>query len=110
MDTVRVDGNDILAVYNVVKEARRLAVQENRPVLIESMTYRCVLASNHSHAQYTYSEIVDSNHSHAQFYSDMVNFNHSRAQLHSDFVNFNHSHALFYLDIVNSNHSHIQLL
>ena len=36
----RVDGNDILAVYNATKKARELAVSENRPVLIEAMTYR----------------------------------------------------------------------
>ncbi|KAH9253058.1 hypothetical protein BASA81_008964 [Batrachochytrium salamandrivorans] len=38
--TLRVDGNDVLAVYNAVKEGRRIAVEESRPVLIESMTYR----------------------------------------------------------------------
>ncbi|KAJ3329668.1 hypothetical protein HDU76_007422 [Blyttiomyces sp. JEL0837] len=40
MDTVRVDGNDALAVYNVMKEARRIAVEEHRPVLVEALTYR----------------------------------------------------------------------
>ncbi|KAJ3023110.1 hypothetical protein HKX48_004226 [Thoreauomyces humboldtii] len=40
MDTIRVDGNDALAVYNVVKEARRRAIAESRPVLIEALTYR----------------------------------------------------------------------
>eukprot|EP00842_Homolaphlyctis_polyrhiza_P004938 jgi/Hompol1/5445/HPOL_001696-RA len=40
MATIRVDGNDVLAVYNVVKEARRLAVEENKPVLVEALTYR----------------------------------------------------------------------
>lgn len=38
--TIRVDGNDVLAVYNVVKAARQISVTENRPVLIEAMTYR----------------------------------------------------------------------
>merc|ERR1719209_2289288 len=38
--TIRVDGNDVLAVYNATKKARELAVYENRPVLIEAMTYR----------------------------------------------------------------------
>jgi len=38
--TTRVDGNDIWAVYNTTKEARRIAVEEQRPVLIEAMTYR----------------------------------------------------------------------
>ncbi|KAI8920093.1 thiamine diphosphate-binding protein [Powellomyces hirtus] len=40
MDTIRVDGNDALAVYNVVKEARTRAIKESRPVLIEALTYR----------------------------------------------------------------------
>lgn len=40
MLAIRVDGNDTLAVYNATKEARRIAIQESRPVLIEGMTYR----------------------------------------------------------------------
>lgn len=40
MATIRVDGNDVLAVYNATKEARRLCVEENKPVLIEALTYR----------------------------------------------------------------------
>lgn len=39
LHTIRVDGNDLFAVYNAVKEGRRLALQ-NKPVLIEAMTYR----------------------------------------------------------------------
>ncbi|KAG7471140.1 hypothetical protein MATL_G00121260 [Megalops atlanticus] len=38
--TIRVDGNDVFAVYNATKEARRRAVTENQPFLIEAMTYR----------------------------------------------------------------------
>merc|ERR1719470_481196 len=40
MSTIRVDGNDVLAVYNACKTAREIAITENRPVLIEAMTYR----------------------------------------------------------------------
>lgn len=40
MKTIRVDGNDILAVFAATQEARRLAVEENEPVLIEAMSYR----------------------------------------------------------------------
>lgn len=40
ISSVRVDGNDTLAVYNATKRAREIAVKENRPVLIEAMTYR----------------------------------------------------------------------
>ncbi|KAI9342059.1 thiamine diphosphate-binding protein [Zopfochytrium polystomum] len=45
MDTIRVDGNDVLAVYNATKAAREIAVKESRPVLIEALTYRI---SHHS--------------------------------------------------------------
>ena len=40
MPTIRVDGNDILAVYSATKEARRLAIEENKPTMIEGMSYR----------------------------------------------------------------------
>ena len=40
MATIRVDGNDVLAVYNACKAAREIAITENKPVLIEAMTYR----------------------------------------------------------------------
>jgi 2-oxoisovalerate dehydrogenase E1 component alpha subunit len=40
ISSIRVDGNDTLAVYNVTKAARKIAVNENRPVLVEAMTYR----------------------------------------------------------------------
>jgi 2-oxoisovalerate dehydrogenase E1 component alpha subunit len=40
MENVRVDGNDPLAVYSVTKMARDFCVNENRPFLIEAMTYR----------------------------------------------------------------------
>lgn len=38
--TIRVDGNDLFAVYNATRAAREIAVKESRPVLIEAMTYR----------------------------------------------------------------------
>jgi len=38
--TVRCDGNDVFAVHAVMREARRIAVQEGQPVLVEAMTYR----------------------------------------------------------------------
>ena len=38
--TIRVDGNDILGVYSAAVEARRIAVEEQQPVLIETMSYR----------------------------------------------------------------------
>ncbi|KAJ2160872.1 hypothetical protein GGF46_001929 [Coemansia sp. RSA 552] len=45
IDTIRVDGNDIWAVYAATKAAREIAVEQNKPVLIEAMTYRI---SHHS--------------------------------------------------------------
>ncbi|EUC62100.1 branched-chain alpha-keto acid dehydrogenase E1-alpha subunit [Rhizoctonia solani AG-3 Rhs1AP] len=43
MDTIRVDGNDVLAVLGAVREARRRALAEGdggRAVLVECMSYR----------------------------------------------------------------------
>ncbi|KAK7479459.1 hypothetical protein BaRGS_00029275 [Batillaria attramentaria] len=40
ISTVRVDGNDTFAVYNATKAARDICLTQNRPVLIEAMTYR----------------------------------------------------------------------
>jgi Pyruvate/2-oxoglutarate dehydrogenase complex, dehydrogenase (E1) component, eukaryotic type, alpha subunit len=46
IDTIRVDGNDVFAVNEAMKEARRLALSDGgRPVLIEAMSYR---VSHHS--------------------------------------------------------------
>ena len=46
IDTIRVDGNDIFAVYEAMQEARRIALTDGgRPVLIEAMSYR---VSHHS--------------------------------------------------------------
>ncbi|QJR82591.1 thiamine pyrophosphate-dependent dehydrogenase E1 component subunit alpha [Alteromonas pelagimontana] len=38
--TIRVDGNDPLAVFAATQHARKLALDEKCPVLIEAMTYR----------------------------------------------------------------------
>ncbi|XP_016577107.2 2-oxoisovalerate dehydrogenase subunit alpha 1, mitochondrial [Capsicum annuum] len=43
--SIRVDGNDALAVYSVVRAARQKAIKEQRPILVEAMTYR---VSHHS--------------------------------------------------------------
>ncbi|KAJ5776262.1 uncharacterized protein N7511_001273 [Penicillium nucicola] len=46
IDTIRVDGNDVFAVHEAMKEARRRALSDGgRPVLIEAMSYR---VSHHS--------------------------------------------------------------
>ncbi|PPD70066.1 hypothetical protein GOBAR_DD33052 [Gossypium barbadense] len=38
--SIRVDGNDALAMYSAVHSARHMAVNEHRPILIEAVTYR----------------------------------------------------------------------
>ena len=41
IDSIRVDGNDVWAVREVTREARRMALEHGgRPVLIEAMSYR----------------------------------------------------------------------
>jgi len=40
MPCIRVDGNDLFAVYEATRKARELIRKEGRPVLIEAMTYR----------------------------------------------------------------------
>lgn len=40
INTIRVDGNDVLAVYNATLRAREICVKESKPVLIEALTYR----------------------------------------------------------------------
>lgn len=45
IETIRVDGNDIMAVYAATKAARETASKRQKPVLIEAMSYR---VSHHS--------------------------------------------------------------
>lgn len=40
MPTIRVDGNDVLAVSIATQKARQLIMKEKRPVLMETMSYR----------------------------------------------------------------------
>lgn len=40
MPTIRVDGNDIFAIYNAVKKAREIIIKEKRPALVEAISYR----------------------------------------------------------------------
>lgn len=37
--TLRVDGNDLFAVYNAVKVAREFIIKEKRPAMIEAISY-----------------------------------------------------------------------
>ncbi|GMI78356.1 hypothetical protein like AT1G21400 [Hibiscus trionum] len=38
--SIRVDGTDALAVYSAIRAARNMAVNEQRPVLVETLAYR----------------------------------------------------------------------
>ncbi|KAK3043662.1 hypothetical protein RJ639_000078 [Escallonia herrerae] len=38
--SIRVDGNDALAVYGAIHAAREMAIREQRPILVEALTYR----------------------------------------------------------------------
>jgi 2-oxoisovalerate dehydrogenase E1 component alpha subunit len=40
INTLRVDGNDVFAVYNAVKTAREYIIQNKAPALVEIMSYR----------------------------------------------------------------------
>lgn len=40
MHTIRVDGNDLFAIYCATQTARELIIREKKPVLIEAMSYR----------------------------------------------------------------------
>lgn len=40
IDTIRVDGNDVLAVLSAVREARHRCLEQGRAVLVEAMSYR----------------------------------------------------------------------
>lgn len=46
MQSIRVDGNDVLAVYQVMQAARKLAVERNEPILVEAMSYRLAAHSS----------------------------------------------------------------
>ncbi|CBZ51491.1 hypothetical protein NCLIV_012850 [Neospora caninum Liverpool] len=40
IDTIRVDGTDLVAVYAAVKAAREFVVSQHKPAFVEMMTYR----------------------------------------------------------------------
>jgi 2-oxoisovalerate dehydrogenase E1 component alpha subunit len=40
MGSIRVDGNDLFAIYAATKQAREIILREKRPVLIEAISYR----------------------------------------------------------------------
>ncbi|KAL1455444.1 hypothetical protein WDU94_009535 [Cyamophila willieti] len=40
ISAIRVDGNDVCAVYNAITKAREYVLTNNRPLILEAMTYR----------------------------------------------------------------------
>ncbi|UTW13111.1 thiamine pyrophosphate-dependent dehydrogenase E1 component subunit alpha [Marinobacterium rhizophilum] len=46
MKSIRIDGNDVLAVVKAMQKARKLAVEQNEPVLVEAMSYRLAAHSS----------------------------------------------------------------
>ena len=40
IESIRIDGNDVLATHEATSYARHTCIEENRPILIEAMTYR----------------------------------------------------------------------
>jgi 2-oxoisovalerate dehydrogenase E1 component alpha subunit len=40
MHSIRVDGNDLFAIYFATKKAREIILKEKKPVLIEAISYR----------------------------------------------------------------------
>ncbi len=40
MKGISIDGNNILEVYNAIKEAREYCIEEQKPILVECMTFR----------------------------------------------------------------------
>ncbi|KAK4429589.1 2-oxoisovalerate dehydrogenase subunit alpha 2, mitochondrial [Sesamum alatum] len=38
--SVRIDGNDTLAVYSAIRAAREMVIREQKPILVEALTYR----------------------------------------------------------------------
>lgn len=50
MKTIRVDGNDAVAVVEATKMAREYIMEKKQPVLLEAMTYR---VGDHSTSDYS---------------------------------------------------------
>uniref|UniRef100_M1A1V6 2-oxoisovalerate dehydrogenase n=1 Tax=Solanum tuberosum TaxID=4113 RepID=M1A1V6_SOLTU len=51
--SIRVDGTDALAVYSAIRAARKMAIKEQRPIIVEAIAYRVSdHASSHDATQY----------------------------------------------------------
>ncbi len=59
MDGVQIDGNDILAVYDTIKGVRDYCIKEQKPYLVECMTFRMRGHEEASGVKYVPKELFD---------------------------------------------------
>jgi 2-oxoisovalerate dehydrogenase E1 component len=59
MDGVRIDGNNVLAVYDTIKGVRDYCIREQKPYLIECMTFRMRGHEEASGTKYVPKELFD---------------------------------------------------
>lgn len=59
MEGVQIDGNNILAVYNTVKGVREYCIQNQKPYLIECMTFRMRGHEESSGTKYVPKELME---------------------------------------------------
>jgi 2-oxoisovalerate dehydrogenase E1 component len=59
MKGVRVDGNDLLAVYETIRESREYALEGKGPVLIDAITFRVRGHEEASGTKYVPQELID---------------------------------------------------
>lgn len=59
MDGVRIDGNNILSVYDTIKGVREYCIREQKPYLVECMTFRMRGHEEASGTKYVPKELFD---------------------------------------------------
>lgn len=59
MKGITIDGNNLLEVYKTVKEAREYCIKEQKPILIEAMTFRMRGHEEASGTKYVPKELFD---------------------------------------------------
>lgn len=59
MEAVTVDGNDLLGVYRAIGEARDWVIREQRPLLVECMTFRMRGHEEASGTKYVPTELIE---------------------------------------------------
>lgn len=59
MQGFTIDGNNVLDVYHAVREARRYCISENKPVLIECLTFRMRGHEEASGTRYVPPELIE---------------------------------------------------